>query len=65
MSKLTTRAAFLINSIIGCAAATNSEYPMQALKAKQRMEKLKSELEEYISRLENPATENNIEQPNE
>ena len=55
MSQLSTRAAFLINSIISCAAAANSEYPMKALKARQRMEKLRTELEEYITNVENPA----------
>ncbi len=65
MSQLSTRAAFLINSLISCSAATTSEFPMQAMRAKRRTEKLKTELEEYISKVENPAMELYVEQRDE
>lgn len=58
---ISTRAAYLINSMISCAAASTSEYPMQATKARKRLEALKIELEEHVSKLENPAVELFIE----
>ena len=51
---LSMRAQFLINELISCARATSSEFPMKALKAQQRVDSLKEELQEHIRDSEQP-----------
>jgi hypothetical protein len=51
---ISTRAQFLINSLISNSAATTSEYPMRAIRAKNKLDEYATELREYISKLENP-----------
>jgi hypothetical protein len=52
--QLSVRAQFLINSLIASSSNVNSEFPMRALKAKQRADQYTEELKEFILNLEHP-----------
>ena len=50
------RRQFLINEIVNVAPSTTSPYPMQAIKAKKRLDELLGELKANIEELESRAT---------
>lgn len=52
--QLSIRAQFLINSLIGSSSRIYSEFPMQAVKAKQKSDQYAEELRELIFDLEHP-----------